>query len=336
MLLLGLGVAAAGGTWLLSQRGIVSTDDAQLQAHLTLIASRLPGTITQVLVQDDQAVRAGDPLVLLDPRDAQARLRQAEADLLQARREAEALRSATGASRAQAAAALDQAHGEGIAAAGELERAAADVRRLETLVGEGGVSRQELDRARAAYSQALGAGLRGQASRRSALASLEEVTVNRRKLAAAEARIQQARAALQQARLNLSYDRVVAPAAGRIGARQAEPGSQVQPGQPLMTLVSGVPWVEANFKETQLDALRPGQPAEVRVDAFPGRVFHGRVIGLAPASGARFALLPPDNATGNFTKVVQRVTARIALDPAALATARLVPGLSVQVQVRRP
>jgi membrane fusion protein (multidrug efflux system) len=103
-----------------------------------------------------------------------------------------------------------------------------------------------------------------------------------------------------------------------------------------MTLVSGVPWVEAHFKETQLAALRPGQPAEVRVDAFPGRVFHGTVLGIAPASGARFALLPPDNATGNFTKVVQRVTARIGLDPRDVAAAHLVPGLSVRVQVRRP
>lgn len=334
--LLGLGVAAGVGGWLLGQRGLESTDDAQLQAHLTLIASRIPGTIARVLVEDDQAVAAGEPLVLLDPRDAQARLRQAQADLIQARQEALALRSTTGSSTNLAAAALDQARGEGIAAEGELARAAADVRRLETLVQQGGVSRQELDRARAGYSQARGAVLRGQASGRSAEASLDQVTVNRQKVAAAEARILQAQAALERARLDLSYDRVVAPSAGRIGDRQAEPGSQVQPGQPLMTLVSGVPWVEAHFKETQLAALRPGQPAEVRVDAFPGRVFHGRVLGIAPASGARFTLLPPDNATGNFTKVVQRVTARIGLDPREVAAAHLVPGLSVRVQVRRP
>ncbi|WP_216919816.1 HlyD family secretion protein [Synechococcus sp. CCAP 1479/9] len=334
--LLGLGVAAGVGGWLLAQRGLESTDDAQLQAHLTVIASRIPGTIARVLVEDDQAVAAGDPLLLLDPRDAQARLRQAQADLIQARQEALSLRSATGSSTNLAAAALDQARGEGIAAEGELARAAADVRRLETLVQQGGVSRQELDRARAGYSQARGAVLRGQASGRSAQASLDQVTVNRQKVAAAEARILQAQAALERARLDLSYDRVVAPSAGRIGDRQAEPGSQVQPGQPLMTLVSGVPWVEAHFKETQLAALRPGQPAEVRVDAFPGRVFHGTVLGIAPASGARFTLLPPDNATGNFTKVVQRVTARIGLDPRELAAAHLVPGLSVRVQVRRP
>ncbi len=334
--LLGLGLAAGAGGWMATHWGLESTDDAQLQAHLTVIASRTPGTIARVLVQDNQAVAAGDPLVLLDPRDAQARLRQAEADLVQARREAQSLRSVTGSSSNLAAAALDEARGEGIAAAGELARARADVRRLETLVQAGGISRQELDRARAAYSQALGASVRGQASGRSARASLDQVTVNRQKVAAAEARILQAQAALERARLDLSYDRVVAPSSGRIGDRQAEPGSQVQPGQPLMTLVSGVPWVEAHFKETQLAALRPGQPAEVRVDAFPGRVFHGLVLSIAPASGARFALLPPDNATGNFTKVVQRLTARIGLDPREVAAAHLVPGLSVQVQVRRP
>jgi membrane fusion protein (multidrug efflux system) len=327
--LLGLGLAAGVGGWVATHWGVESTDDAQLQAHLTVIASRTPGTIAKVLVQDNQAVAAGDPLVLLDPRDAQARLRQAEADLVQARREAQSLRSVTGSSTNMAAAALDEARGQGIAAAGELARARADVQRLETLVQAGGISRQELDRARAAYSQALGASMRGQASGRSARASLDQVTVSRQKVAAAEARILQAQASLERARLDLSYDRVVAPSSGRIGDRQAEPGSQVQPGQPLMTLVSGVPWVEAHFKETQLSALHLGQPAE-------GRVFHGKVIGIAPASGARFALLPPDNATGNFTKVVQRLTARIALDPREVAAAHLVPGLSVQVQVRRP
>ena len=118
--------------------------------------------------------------------------------------------------------------------------------------------------------------------------------------------------------------------------RPAEPGRQVQPGQPLMTVVTTHPWVEANFKETQLTALRPGQRAEVRLDAFPGRVLRGRVSSLAPAAGSRFALLPPDNATGNFTKVVQRVTARIDLDPRSTQGLDLVPGLFATVSVRRP
>lgn len=160
--------------------------------------------------------------------------------------------------------------------------------------------------------------------------------MDRDRAAAAEARSREAEASLAEARLQLSCTRILAPTAGRIGSRRAEPGRQVQAGQPLMTLVSRHPWVEANFKETQLQALRPGQRAEVSLDAFPGVRLRGRVVSVAPASGSRFALLPPDNATGNFTKVVQRLSVRIALEevPPELAP-RLVPGLSAQVRVRR-
>ncbi|MFM9088736.1 MAG: HlyD family efflux transporter periplasmic adaptor subunit, partial [Cyanobium sp.] len=144
----------------------------------------------------------------------------------------------------------------------------------------------------------------------------------------------QAQAAFAEAQLNLSYTRITAPSSGRIGSRHAEPGRQVLPGQPLMTVVDTHPWVEANFKETQLTALRPGQRAEVRVDAYPNRVLRGQVVSLAPAAGSRFALLPPDNATGNFTKVVQRITTRISLDPRDTRGLTLVPGLSATVSVR--
>ncbi|MEY4297871.1 MAG: hypothetical protein RLZZ423_1050 [Cyanobacteriota bacterium] len=330
-------IAAAGGVWLVSQWGMEETDNAQLQAHLVEIASRVPGTITAVPVQDDQTVRAGQLLVQLDPRDARTRLARVEADLLEARRQAAALQAQTGSSASDAEAAADQAAGDQQMARAEYERAAADLQRLEFLLRQGGVARQEVDRARAAYRQAQGQLSRSQASALQARSSERQVGVDRQKAAAAEAHIHQAEAALAEARLQLSYTRILAPNAGRIGSRSAEPGRQVQPSQPLMTLVGQQPWVEANFKETQLEALRSGQSAEVRIDAFPGRSFRGHVLSVAPASGARFALLPPDNATGNFTKVVQRVTARIALDdvPPALAP-RLVPGLSATVRVRRP
>jgi len=222
-------------------------------------------------------------------------------------------------------------------AGAEVERSGSDLRRLEFLVPQGGVSRQEVDRARSAYRQALGQLTRSQGTALQARASQSKVGVERQKAAAAQARIGQAQAALASAQLQLDYQRILAPSAGRIGSLSAEPGRQVQPGQPLMSLVSFHPWVEANFKETQLNALRPGQPAEISIDAFPGTLLHGHVLSVAPASGARFALLPPDNATGNFTKVVQRVTARVSLEnvPAALQ-GRLVPGLSATVRVRRP
>jgi membrane fusion protein (multidrug efflux system) len=177
---------------------------------------------------------------------------------------------------------------------------------MQTLEAQGAVAVQDADTARAQFQKALGAYRQSEA---------------------------QHDAALARARINLNDTRILAPSDGRIGGRNAEPGRRVQPGQPLMVLVAPHPWVEAHFKETQLGSLRPGQAATIHVDAYPGRVFHGRLQSLAPASGARFALLPLDNATGNFTKVVQRVTARISLDAAADAT-MLVPGLSATVQVR--
>ena len=204
------------------------------------------------------------------------------------------------------------------------------------LAEAGGVSRQEAERAVGAYRRAQAEFTHSQASRQTAQARLTEVKVEQEKTAAAQARVLQAQAVVATAQLQLSYTRLVAPSAGRIGSRHAEPGRQVQPGQPLMTVVTTHPWVEANFKETQLTALRPGQRAEVRLDAFPGRVLRGRVSSLAPAAGSRFALLPPDNATGNFTKVVQRVTARIDLDPRSTQGLDLVPGLFATVSVRRP
>ena len=329
-------LALGAGAWLISHWGVEETDNAQLEAHLVEISPRVSGTIAAVAVDDNQLVRRGDLLLSLDPRDAITRLKQAEADLIEARRAADALQVQAKASLNGAEATADLAAADAVVAKAELERAQADLQRLEQLVEQGGVSRQERDRAQAVYHQARGQLTRSQASAMQARVSRSQVLVDREKAAAARARIQQAEAALAEARLQLSYQRLLAPSAGRVGSLNAEPGRQVQPGQALMTLVDPHPWVEANFKETQLEALRPGQAAEVWVDAFPGRRFQGHVLSVAPAAGSRFALLPPDNASGNFTKVVQRVTARIALDqvPPALLP-RLVPGLSATVRVRR-
>lgn len=339
-----LAVAASAGigAWALDHWGVEETDDAQLQAAITEISSRVPGTIAAVAVQDNQAVRAGQLLVRLDPRDAIAGVQRAEADLLDAERQAQALGRQTGSSQLAAAANRSLAEADQLSAEAELIRSRAELQRLQFLLSQGGVSRQEVERARAAYQQALGQQRRSRASAERARSSSQQVGVDRQKAASAAAKVLQARARLAEARLALTYDTLLAPSGGRIGARAAEPGRQVLPGQPLMTLIGSHPWVDAHFKETQLSALHPGQAAEVRLDAFPAVVLHGRVLSLAPASGARFALLPPDNATGNFTKVVQRVTVRIELVdgrghstiPAALRP-RLVPGLSATVRIRR-
>ena len=334
--LLALAALAGGSAWLVSRWGLVETDNAQLQGHLTEISSRVPGTISRVLVEDNQIVKGGQPLVQLDDRDARARLFRARADLEQVAREAQAMAVQAGASVSTARAAEGLASADQQSASSELARAAADAQRLVGLARQGGVSRQDAERAVTTYRKAQADFTHSLASRQTAQARIQEVGVDRQKAAAAQAKVLQAQAAFAQAQLDFSYTRITAPSAGRIGSRHAEPGRQVMPGQPLLTIVDTHPWVEANFKETQLTALRPGQPAEVRLDAYPDRRLRGRVRSLAPAAGSRFALLPPDNATGNFTKVVQRITARIDLDPRDSAGLNLVPGLSAKVSVRRP
>jgi membrane fusion protein (multidrug efflux system) len=331
----GLTVAGLAG-WTVSNWGLEETDNAQLQAEITQISSRVAGTIEQVAAERDQAVAAGAPLVLLDARPARARLAQVHADWAVASRDAQAAFALAGATASNAAAAEGRAVADQLAAAAELARARADEQRASMLLRNGGISRQEADRTQATYAKAQGEYRRSEASRQSARASERQVAVDRQRAAAAAAKVQQVEAALAQARLDLAYTRIAAPTAGRIGDRSAEVGGQVQPGQPLMTLVGQRPWVEANFKETQLNSLYLGQGAEIRIDAFPSQVLHGHLLGIAPASGSRFALLPPENATGNFTKVVQRLTARISIEDAPEELRpRLVPGLSVNVRVRR-
>ena len=334
--LLGLAALAGGGAYLVAHWGVVETDNAQLQGHLTEISSRVNGTIARVLVEDNQEVKLGQPLVQLDDRDAQARLFRARADLEQVAREAQAMAAQAGASVSTARAAEGMAVADQQSASSELARAAADAQRLVGLARQGGVSRQEAEQAVTTYRKAQADFTHSQATRQTAQARIQDVGVDRQKAAAGQAKVMQSKAAFAQAQLDLSYTRISAPSAGRIGSRHAEPGRQVQPGQPLMTVVDTHPWVEANFKETQLTALKPGQAAEVRIDAYPNKVLRGKVSSLAPAAGSRFALLPPDNATGNFTKVVQRISTRIDLDPRDTQGLNLVPGLSATVSVRRP
>ncbi|MBC8124023.1 MAG: HlyD family secretion protein [Gemmatimonadaceae bacterium] len=244
-----------------------------------------------------------------------------------------------------------------------LIRAELDYRRYQALEVQGALARQQLDSAKATYDVALAdrqaaeAGVR-QAQSRLAQA-LERVTsaraglvqsqgslqeaeaaglqteVNRNQYLTAQAQIAQAEVALSDAQLQLSYTNVTAPTSGRIGRRTVEAGQRVQPGQPLLAVVEDRPWVVANFKETQLERMRPGQPVEIEMDTFRSHTFTGRVDSIAPGSGAQFALLPPDNATGNFTKIVQRVPVKIVFDPESLKGYEdmLVPGMSTVVSV---
>jgi membrane fusion protein (multidrug efflux system) len=325
------------GAWAVQRylysRHHVSTDNAQVDGHITVIAPRISAFIGRVLVDDNQHVKTGDTLVVLDDRDLRVKLEQAEAEL----RDAEASVGTRGkagqaqaelqATRAQAASATASV----AAAESDYKKAAADLERYRGLAAQKIISAQQLDAAQATYDAAA-ANL--QAVQKQAAAAGSQVSASGAALRGADARLAAAQAAVDNARLQLSYARITAPTAGVIAKRNAETGALVQPGQSLMSIVPDRDvWVTANLKETQLANIRTGDPVEFTVDAYPGRKFTGRVESLSPATGARFSLLPPDNATGNFTKVVQRVPVKIAVDQPSDSTRLLRPGMSVDVDI---
>jgi len=283
----------------------VSSDNAQVDGHIVPILPKVGGFVTEVRIDENQNVKAGDTLVVLDDRDYRVRLAQADADL------AVALAGVSNRARVgQAEAQVEQAQANAL-------KAHADLERVRPLALQEIVSKQQLD--------AVEAGARaGDAALAAAQASL----------LAADARVGAARAARDQAALNLSYTRVIAPSSGVVSKKTVELGQLVQAGQPLMSVVPLEDvWVTANLKETEVADVKPGEPVDFTVDAYPGTHFRGHVQSLSPATGARFSLLPPDNATGNFTKVVQRVPVRVRPDKVDPAHP-LRPGLSVVVTIQ--
>ena len=287
-------------------RSHVSTDNAQVDGHIIPVLPKVGGYVTAVRVIENQPVKAGDTLVVLDDRDFRARLAQTDADL--------AALLATVSSRTrvgQADAAVAQAQANAL-------KASADLARIEPLAAQNVVSQQQLDAGRAAATAAA-----------AQLASAQAALVG------ADARVAAARASRDQAALQLSYTRIMAPSSGVVSKKAVELGQLVQPGQPLMTVVPlDDVWVTANLKETEMAEVTPGDSAEITVDAYDGVRFRGHVESLSPATGAKFSLLPPDNATGNFTKVVQRIPVRIRLDSAADAAHPLRPGMSVVATIK--
>jgi membrane fusion protein (multidrug efflux system) len=306
-----------GSVYLAYAHSWVKTDNAYLATHIHSVSSRVAGTIQEVLVDENQAVTAGAVLARLDTRDFEVRRRQALGQVGQARAQFQ-----------EAEARIAQAHAQVAREQARATKAKNDLARASSLYegGSGAISKQELELARADCDAANAALQGAQSASESATASA----------AAAQAQEEVAQASLEDTELQLAYTELVAPAAGRIGKKNLEVGNRIQPGQTVLALVQTDVWVNANFKETQLTHLKPGQPVRVFVDAFPGRTFRGTVESFSPGSGAQFALLPPDNATGNFTKIVQRLTVRILLDKASLGdcAGRLVAGMSALVEVR--
>jgi membrane fusion protein (multidrug efflux system) len=305
-------------------RYLVSTDDAYVDAHSAIISPKVSGYISAVPVDDNQPVKAGDVIARIDPRDYQTALDQAHANVAAAQATIATLNEQIAQQRliveqARQAVASDQA---------ALVYSQQDFQRYTDLerTGYGTVQRAQQAQADVVQKQAK------LDSDKTGIASAEkQIAVLQAQLAQARATLAQQQANEHQAELNLSYTTIIAPFDGTVGVRTAQIGQYVQPGTQLMAVVPlHAVYITANYMETQLTHVRPGQPVTIAVDTFPGTNVHGHVESTAPASGQQFALLPPDNATGNFTKIVQRIPVKIALDDHDPLAGRLRPGMSVE------
>jgi membrane fusion protein (multidrug efflux system) len=340
-------VAASAWTMHFVYRMIVfqETDDAYVAGHLHQVSSRLDGSVTEVLVEENQPVKAGQLLARLDPLPFEIALQKSKAALSEQKAGALQAQAALDQARAQ----KTQAEAQVASAEAEIQRIAAQLEIANTNFGRNqrlfrddarAVSKADVDTtkstAEASIASLAGAKADAAAARSRVAGTAAAIESAQARLLSAAAKIEAEAAAVRDAERELSYVEIRAPADGRIGNKNVECGNRVQIGQALFALVGRDCWIIANFKETQLKQMRPGQAVEIAVDSAEGHPFTGKVDSFAPATGAEFALLPPDNATGNFTKVVQRVPIKIVFDPATLHgfEDRLSPGLSTVVSVR--
>ena len=331
---IGVGAAAllvAGGVYgygyWTSGRFLESTNDAYVQADYTIIAPKVSGYIAEVMVDDNQPVKTGQVLAKIDDRDFSTALAQAQADV----EAAQASIHNIDAQLALQEATVDQASADIASAEAGVTFAKQDHSRYQDLMktGYGTVQRAQLANADLQQQTAL-----LQHDRAALIAAQKQIDVLKTQRAEADAQLAHNQAVAQQATLNLSYTTITAPIDGVVGARSLRTGQYVQAGTQLMALVPlQATYVVANFKETQLTEMRDGQPAVIEVDSFPGALIHGRIDSLAPASGLEFSLLPPDNATGNFTKIVQRIPVKIVLDGNDPLVGLLRVGMSVEASI---
>ncbi|MGR9578025.1 HlyD family secretion protein [Pandoraea sputorum] len=322
-----IAVLGYGTYWWTTARYLESTDDAYVGGDVTVLGPKVPGYIAEVLVTDNQTVHAGDVLVRLDDRDYRAALAKAEGAVAAQ----QALIANLDATAKLQAAVIAQARASVVAVTADARRAHDDQVRYQDLVAKAAVSVQSAQKADADYKQLAANRDRAEAGAVAAERQLDVIATQKQQ---AQAALAQAVAERDIAKLNVEYTVLRAPVDGTIGNRRARPGAYAQAGTQLLAVVPahGL-WVDANFKEGQVAHLRPGMPVKIEADVLPGRVFHGRVASLAPATGAQFSVLPPENATGNFTKIVQRVPVRVQLDDADARLGTLRPGLSVTAEV---
>jgi membrane fusion protein (multidrug efflux system) len=313
--------------WLQAIHPFESTDNAYLKSHMSLISPKETGYVKEVRLEDNQTVKQGDLLVVIDDHDFQAKAAQAEAQVLLEKASAETLETDKRAQEAR----IREEHANIAAAEANIEKSAKDLKRFKNLAEEGAISAQSRDAAESAYKQAKAERDKFISARQGAQSRLSSLDA---RINESRARLKAAEAALELARIDLANTHVIAPFDGIIGNRSVQVGQLVQPGSALAYLIpaDGL-FVEANFKETQIGQMQAGQAVAITVDALPDRRFEGIVDSFAPASGSEFSLLPAENATGNFTKIVRRVPVKIRFNRDA-DLKQLRPGLSAVVQVK--
>jgi membrane fusion protein (multidrug efflux system) len=317
----------AGGTlYWLNARHFESTDDASVDAYTTQMAPRVAGQVTKLLFADNQHVSAGQTLVLIDPRDFQARLDQAQAQ----RASAEATLQQAQAQVVVQQANVDQATANVRVADADLLHAKQDYDRFQA-INPGAVTRQQVEASTATFHSAQA---KLDSSRQMVGGAQAQVRAAQAQVLAAQASLKQAEANTQTAELQLSYCTIVAPMAGTVTHRTVDAGNYVNPGQAMFALVQDDRWVTANFKETQLAGIRPGQDVDLSIDAVPSVTFHGKVDSFQAGTGTAFSVLPAENATGNYVKIVQRLPVKIVFDDTRVKDYPLAPGMSVTPSVR--
>jgi membrane fusion protein (multidrug efflux system) len=330
-----LSIAAAasyGYDYWTTGRFLVSTDDAYVQAHSVLISPKISGYISQVPVDDNAAVKAGQALARIDPRDYQTALDQARANVRAAQASIDTLNQQI----AQQKLVVEQDRQQVVSDQAALVYSQQDFQRYTALAKDGWGTVQRAQQTQADIREKDAAVQHDTAV---VAAANRQIGVFEAQLAQADAGLAQQQASERQAELNLSYTTITAPVDGTVGVRTLRVGEYVQAGTELMAVVPlQAVYITANYKETQLTDVRPGQPVTIDVDTFPGTTVHGHVDSLAPASGQEFALLPPDNATGNFTKIVQRIPVKIVVDPDDSLANLLRPGMSVEptIDTKKP
>jgi membrane fusion protein (multidrug efflux system) len=326
-LLLVVGIVAAV-VWWMHARKYVSTDDASIDGHIIQISPDVSADVAAVYINDNWHVKKGQLLVTLDPRSFQAVVDQAMAGLAAARAKADQAQVQLSAARAE----IVETQAAVVIAKTNAENATLNYQRFAALSPRAR-SQQQLDNALATHKSA---DAQIQQAEAKVLAARADADGAEAAVTTARAQIKVAQADLDQAKIDLGYCRIVAPEPGMITRKAVEPGSYVEKGQPLFAIVPTNVWVVANFKETKLGRIRIDQPVTIKIDAYSGHVFHGRVDSIQNGTGSRFSLLPPENATGNWVKVVQRVPVKITFDDNQAQETKylLAPGLSVEAKVK--